>query len=220
MAPFTPFLAEELYRKLTAGESVHLLDWPDVGHVNELIVDGMAAVREIITLGLAGRAENKLKVRQPLAKVTVINPPAAMKLKEHLAAYEAILLEELNVKQVEYQQSDSNALGNPESKAGLAVRIDTEITPELKREGLMREIVRNVQQARKQAGLEVDDRIRLGLETAEEEITTVLTDDNLHNTIKEETLAHRLQTTSVEGFRTEVKVEGMPLVITLVKTEG
>ena len=84
----------------------------------------------------------------------------------------------------------------------------------------MREIVRNVQQARKAAGLEVDDRIRLGLETDDDEITTVLTDDNLHNTIKEETLAQRLQTTPVEGFRTEVKVEGMRLVITLAKTEG
>jgi isoleucyl-tRNA synthetase len=71
MAPFTPFLAEELFLKLTNGDSVHLLDWPKAGNVNEKLVEEMSAVRSVISDGLALRSQNQLKVRQPLASVTV-----------------------------------------------------------------------------------------------------------------------------------------------------
>src|SRR5205085_2261326 len=71
MAPFTPFLAEELYRQLTGGESVHLLDWPVAGHLDELLIRDMRLVREAITSGLALRAQAGIKVRQPLAKVNI-----------------------------------------------------------------------------------------------------------------------------------------------------
>src|SRR6185312_14779106 len=63
MAPFTPFMAEELYRLLTGGESIHLCDWPHAGHINELLLRDMRLVREAITSGLAKRAEAGIKVR-------------------------------------------------------------------------------------------------------------------------------------------------------------
>src|SRR5439155_11081027 len=66
LAPFTPFMAEELFRSLTGRESVHLCDWPGDGQVNGLILKEMAEVRELITQGLAQRAEAGIKVRQPL----------------------------------------------------------------------------------------------------------------------------------------------------------
>jgi isoleucyl-tRNA synthetase len=192
MAPFTPFLAEELYQKLTGGESVHLLDWPKAGHVNELVVNEMETVREYVNQGLSVRAKERLKVRQPLASVTV--PTLG-----RFVNFEDILTEELNVKEV---------------KEGKELSLDLEVTPELKREGLMREVVRHVQNARKQAGLNVDDRIKLSLVTGEAELKKAIAE--YQETIVTETLAEEL--TEVEyNYSVDLKVEGMPLKVSLQK---
>jgi isoleucyl-tRNA synthetase len=193
LAPFTPFLAEELYQKLTGGESVHLEDWLSAGHVNELIVKEMAEVRDYVNQGLSLRATNSLKVRQPLASVTV----------PHLGEFvnfEDILTEELNVKSV---------------KVGKEVALDTTVTPELKREGLMREVIRNVQNARKEAGLSVDDRILLSLATEDKDLQRAV--EEHAEEIKIETLATELSETIKREFLTEVKVEGQALTVSLSK---
>lgn len=192
MAPFTPFLAEELYQKLTGGESVHLLDWPAAGHVNELVVDDMEAVRDYVNVGLGIRAKERLKVRQPLASFTV---PTLGQFVD----FEDILTEELNVKAI---------------KKGKELALDLAVTPELKREGLMREVVRLVQNARKQAGLNVDDRIVLGLVTDDAELTDVI--GEFTDTIKAETLAEALTTDTYE-YSVDVTVEGIPLALSLQK---
>ena len=152
LAPFTPFLAEELYQKMTGAgvvnseipESVHLLDWPEAGVIDEAVLAQMAKTREIITAGLAERmkkteSEAQIKVRQPLAKLIY----AGEKLDDF---YEQIIMEEVNVKSVEH---------------GEALVLDKTLTPELLEEGKIRELIRFVQAARKKAGLNVDDRIRL-----------------------------------------------------------
>lgn len=147
LAPFVPFLAEELYQKLTGSEgSVHLLDWPEAGKVNTKVVQEMARTREIISEGLAQRMnktadEPQIKVRQPLGLFVY----AGEKLGSE---YEKMIMDELNVKEV---------------KNGKETKLDKTLTPELKAEGFAREIIRAVQAARKKAGLEVDDRIRLYL---------------------------------------------------------
>ena len=214
LAPVTPFLAEELYRKLTGGESVHLLDWPLTGHVNELVIRQMDATREAITIGLAERAEAGIRVRQPLELVVVSDVFEPGQPEDSYADYLEIIAEELNVKVVEINNSTEQ---NRDEIGVVKVKLDINVTPELKREGLMREVVRNVQQARKQAGLEVDDRINLALETSSEELTTVLKDNFLTGVIKQETLAQKLNESSVEGFETTVKVEGAELTIRLAK---
>jgi isoleucyl-tRNA synthetase len=149
MAPFTPFLAEELYIKLTGKKSVHLNDWPLPGHVSELVVSSMAAARDVINQGLSQRAQAGIKVRQPLSNVGVV---LNTQLNDD---YVEIIKEELNVKALTQSQ------GTDES-----VQLDINITTELRDERYVREVVRNIQQLRKEAGLQVDDRINLKLESA------------------------------------------------------
>ncbi|MDB5177871.1 MAG: ileS [Candidatus Saccharibacteria bacterium] len=195
IAPFTPFLAEELYQKLTGGESVHLLDWPVAGHVNELVVQDMEMVREYVNQGLSLRAKERLKVRQPLASVTV---PSLGKF----VSFEDILTEELNVKKV---------------IQGGELVLDFEMTDELKREGLMREVVRHVQAARKDAGLNVDDRIVLSLEAVDnQELTQAISEYD--TVIKAETLADTIAAHEY-SYKTTVKVEGSELQVSLEKAD-
>lgn len=194
MAPFTPFLAEELYQKLTGGESVHLLNWPAAGHANELVVKDMETVREYVSEGLSVRAKERLKVRQPLASVTV--PTLG-----EFVHFDDILTEELNVKAV---------------KQGKELALDLELTPELQREGMMREVVRHVQNARKQAGLNVDDRIMLSLSTDDTELNKAIKE--YADTITAETLATKLTGDSYD-YKSEVKVDGTPLTLSLQKAK-
>lgn len=202
MAPFTPFLAEELYQKLTGGESVHLLDWPKVGHINELSLNKMSFVREVINEGLSIRATNGLKVRQPLKHVLITSETnLAQTLNQDL---QDIVKDELNVKEV--------MLGKGNTKK---VTLDLTVTPQLRREGLMREVVRFVQNARKQAGLNVDDRIILHLDTSSDELKQAIKEYT--ETIAAETLSNELSNKKFDGYETVVKVEGSELTVSLAK---
>lgn len=151
MAPFTPFLAEEMYRNLTGEESVHLAEYPkiDDGLIDEKLNEEMRIVRDLVTEGLKLRADAKVKVRQPLS-VSRIKHPISGELME-------IIAEELNVKEVSI-----------EGLQDASISLDTEITPELKLEGQAREIIRAVQEGRKKAGFNVEDRITLGYEGMED----------------------------------------------------
>ncbi len=194
LAPFTPFLSEELYQNLGGGnESVHLLNWPANYSVDEATLNEMEAVREYVNQALSLRARERVKIRQPLASVTV------PKLGETFD-FEDILREELNVKEVKSGSDE--------------VSLDFEITPELRREGLMREVVRHVQAARKSAGLNVDDRISLSLSTDDSELAQAI--EEYSEVIATETLASEI--TELEySYNTTAKVEDTELVIYLQK---
>lgn len=220
-APFTPFLSEELYRKLTGGESVHLLDWPEAGHINELSIREMARVRELITQGLAQRAETGIKVRQPLKTATLYGVP---QLKTELAE---IVKEELNVKNVGLMPTAPKQKGTEtflevlEQAEGtwpysdIKTEIDTTLTPALKREGMVREVIRQVQNARKKADLQVDDRIHLSLGTQDKELAHAIEEHT--DTIMAETLAKDLSSHKVYEHTAEVMTEGVELIISLQK---
>ena len=199
LAPFTPFLAEELYQKMTGAEfdssvteSVHLLDWPEAGEINQEVLEEMVRTREIITEGLALRmnkseTEEQIKVRQPLAEYIYEGEA----LDEY---YEQIIADEVNVKSV---------------KVGEKSYLDKHLTEELLEEGFIRELIRFVQAARKKAGLEVDDRIKLSIDT---EISK-----NWQDILKAEVLAVELGRDNNYQYDEVVKVNGKNITISLEK---
>ena len=153
MAPFTPFFSELFYKPLGGAKgSVHLDEWPAAARAgatktDQKLLDQMAAAREFAAAGLAARAEKGIKVRQPLASMTV-----GVKLEKPFAA---IVAEEVNVKEILFV----------DKKEG--VELDAEITPALREEGLVREVARMFQELRQKAGLEPKDRIVAMMELPE-----------------------------------------------------
>ena len=214
LAPFTPFLAEELYHNLTGdNESVHLKDWLPAGEVNKAMLRDMNALRAAVNDGLSKRAAEGIKVRQPLASAKLVSTISQNTTEEVAQFLVDIARDELNVKSVEV--FTGSELDVPESSAQPSVVYDFNITPELKREGLMREIIRHVQSARKKAGLQVDDRIELGITSSDSEITQAV--DMFADTIKAETLAVKLGPVADDMEKYDVKVDGKSVEIYLKK---
>lgn len=142
MAPFTPFLADDLFQNLKRDidpESVHLCDWPKAGETNQKLINEMKKIRSLVEIAHSRRAAEKIKTRQPLALAT-INTDIENELKE-------ILKDEINVKEIII---DKNIKSD--------IEIDTKITSELEEEGLVREIVRTIQNLRKKANLSPGDK--------------------------------------------------------------
>ena len=219
LAPFTPFLSEELYQKLTGGESVHLLDWPTDNATDGEVLQDMARTRELIAGGLALRMNRgddygQIKIRQPLSYASYTG--------ERLDSYyEQIMTDELNVKRINWvEKLDDYRIGGVvtgEDKPATWLELNKELTPELQSEGLSREIVRAVQKARKDAGLNVDDRIHLILATSNEAVADAV--KSWATTIQAEVLATDLTTDSVDGldYSADVMVNKLPLTVGLTK---
>lgn len=175
LAPFSPFLSDHIWRELSAGtdlpKSVHLTDWPKATQAksSQLLTDMDLIRSHVITEGLSQRATAGIKVRQPLNKVS-LNLDIASKQD-----FQEIIADELNVKEVVWVNK------------GEAVVLDTALTPELKAEGLSRDLIRSIQNARKKAGFNVDDRIHLVVESESSEVKKAL--DLFKDEIFAETLA-------------------------------
>ena len=198
LAPFVPFLAEELWQKMVGGESVHLQNWPQAGQIDEPMVADMAELRGFVNEALALRAKAGVKIRQPLAEVVL---PRSV---EGVEWFSDILLEELNVKRVSWQAEAS------------AIALDFTITSDLKNEGLAREVIRAIQNGRKKAGLNVDDRINLALMSDDSTLTQAIA--QFKDEIYAETLAIGDQITQAEAYDEMVQVEKMNLAFKLEKT--
>jgi isoleucyl-tRNA synthetase len=159
LAPFMPFLAEEVYQRITGSKygdgnkSVHLVAWPELAKSDSKIIKEMTEVREIVTNALELRDRKGLKVRQPLQ--TLFISQSYSKLDE---GFIAILREEVNVKEVKFKEELKN----------IDVDLDTNISDELKQEGISREVIRCVQSIRKQTGLNPEDVITLKVATSSE----------------------------------------------------
>ena len=210
LAPFTPFLAEELYHNLTGdNESIHLKDWLPAGEIDNSMLRDMNALRTAVNDGLSKRASEGIKVRQPLASVKLVNTISQDTPAEVAQFLIDIAKDELNVKSVEIVTDSESESAQP------SVVYDLTITPELKREGLMREIVRHVQSARKQAGLQIDDRIVLSISSDDSEISQAV--DAFADVIKSETLAVELNSVVNESEKYDAKIEGKLVEVSLKK---
>lgn len=241
LAPFMPYLADYMYRGLTKGladamMSVHLTDWPKVrnGLVKPLLNEQMHIVRQIVNLGHSARAAGGIKVRQPLASISVACPDAVS--EDVLDRYRDVILDELNVKELILTRSLGDAVQiiyTPQSKAigrkfgkdtqtiirlakegkvtvradgtydiggfvlqsdevavgyvgatagsgvasenGYTVILDTRVTDALIQEGMARDLVRCIQDLRKEAGYQVSDRIYVSVVTSDATVAAAVT---------------------------------------------
>lgn len=168
MAPFMPFIAENLWQKISGydfqneNKSVHLEVWSTKDETdNGILLAEMATTRKVVELGLAKRDEAGIKIRQMLGKATV-----AIK-KEIPLEYLDLIKDELNIASLEFIET---------SEDQISVNLDTTITPELKAEGLKRELIRFVNMLRKEGGLNLNDETDIYLVGANQELQAALAD--------------------------------------------
>ncbi|MFC1937807.1 isoleucine--tRNA ligase [Chloroflexota bacterium] len=168
LAPFTPFLAEEMYQNLVrsvypeAPDSVHLADFPtaDDSKIDEHLVADTRLVMKISSLGRAARSQAGIKVRQPLARLLV--KVRSGREKGNLTELASQILEEVNVKHlaiVNEFPSDKLTEWPMVTEGELGVMLDTDISSELETEGIARELVHRLQMTRRSAGFDIVDHI-------------------------------------------------------------
>jgi isoleucyl-tRNA synthetase len=289
-APLLPLTTEQLWQGLTApapeasaaadprpgGRSVHLTDWPASGDLphDDALVAAMDRVRQVASAGLSLRKARRLRVRLPLARLTVAAADA-----ESLAPFADVLRDEVNVKEVvlttdvatygefeltvnaracgprlgketqtaikavkagdwvanpdgtvtaggitlvegefseRLQAADPQSTGALPGNSGLVV-LDTEVTPELAAEGTARDVVRTVQQARRDAGLDVSDRITLTLSAPDDVVAAVREHERF---VAGEVLAESVSYASTDGATGTVATpDGATAEITVAVTK-
>lgn len=148
LAPFTPFLADEIYTNLTGKESVHLADWPEaekLSPADKKLLSQMQLVRQVTEAGHAARKGQKIRVRQPLARMTV--EAAAAKPSSSLLQ---LIKEELNIEEIRWKKGTNKTP---------RVTLYTRLSQDLRQKGRARELVRQLQDLRKKKGLPLDAEI-------------------------------------------------------------
>ncbi len=157
LAPIAPFISESIYKNLTGEESVHLADWPVMSSEFKVqrskLIEEMKHVRKIVELGLAARKEKQIKVKQPLAKITVY---PGKKEEKFNAEFNYLIMDELNVKKIEHKEANADN----ETR----IELDIVLTDGLVAERQARELVRTIQEERKKVGTDLDEKIDLFME--------------------------------------------------------
>ncbi|KKU47465.1 MAG: Isoleucine-tRNA ligase, partial [Parcubacteria group bacterium GW2011_GWF2_46_8] len=160
LAPFTPFLAEALYQRLSGGKrSVHLEDWPqaDVSMMDETILRDMGQGRSVISRLLEKRAAAGIPVRQALARAIVVVPEGTLGEE-----FIGLIKDEVNVKEIKVvdtmPESDTVKILSQE---GVVVGFDITETDELRLEGEERGYIRNYNALRKKNGFSPGDKAKI-----------------------------------------------------------
>ena len=165
LAPFIPFISEELYQNLAlspqAPESVHLCDFPepDSQMIDPEICTHVRLSMKVVSLGRAARSKAGIKVRQPLEEAVT---KVSLKEGKGLTDLSSSIIEELNVKKLRLIGSEAEADLKDYSLVAdgeYIVGIKKLISPELRQEGMAREIVHRLQTMRRKAGFDIQDRI-------------------------------------------------------------
>lgn len=145
IAPLVPFVTEEIFRNLTKEDSVHLTLWPEMKkeYQDSELEMNMSLVRKIVEKGHAERKEKAIPVKMPLLSIKVNSSDE--KLSEELLK---LIQDELNVKSVVWEKGTE-----------LSTKLDTTITPELEEEAKTRELIRSIQEERKNMGIALDSTV-------------------------------------------------------------
>ncbi|MFH1175368.1 MAG: isoleucine--tRNA ligase [bacterium] len=221
MAPFTPFISETIFRNLVIGVdggnssekivSVHLENYPvaDMRLIDEKLNEQMEKTRKIVEMGLAARAKAGVKVRQPLNQLFVVGVD---ELPEEL---KELVKDEVNIKKVNlscHPESPKSGEGSREQSEiiieenGIKIFLDMNMTEELRVEGMAREIVRLIQEARKKAGFEISDRIDISWSAKDDLIQKAFLD--FREYIMRETLAEKMEFSENLENGVELKIDG------------
>jgi len=227
LAPFTPFMAEELYRNLVcsafpeAADSVHLADFPiaDKGKIDKRLSADTKLAIKLSSLGRAARSKAGIKVRQPLAMAMV--SLTAKSENQSLERIKAQIIDELNIKELKTVDNEielERAGYEVNLETGYGVAIATEITPELAAEGLARDIVHRLQTMRRSAGFDIADHITTCYQGGDY-IKQAM--DTFGEYIRRETLSREL----VEGmpvdeaFSEKFKLAGNEIMLAVTKVD-
>jgi len=169
LAPFIPYLSDHIYTRLTQSDSAHLTDWPQVDEslIHPVLEGNMTKARQVVEKVHSQRKASGLQLRQPLAKLTISGKPFG---KPNL---HQVILAETNIRKLEFTAKGKD----------LTVKLDTQLTPELKQAGQARELVRQIQQARKEAGTKLDEVVKLELPSWPEKFTDYIKQKTLVKTI-------------------------------------
>ncbi len=227
MAPFMPFMAEKIYQELTTKsykpassarftkasarradglkainykESVHLEDWPESGPIDQEVLTAMQFVRSFASMAHMQRAKQGINVRQPLMKLSIKHTGETL---PYWGEVKEILADEINVKEVN--------LDTAMTQDDPPVRLDITVTPELKKEGLAREIIRAINQMRKESGLTIHDRVIVACDTSDEILAQVLAE--FAEEIKKQVLATKIEA----GGENEMEIDGRKIHLSIRK---
>src|SRR3989339_452879 len=214
MAPFTPFMSERLYQELGGElESVHLEMWPQVNEklIDKKVLKEMETVRKVVEMGLSMRSESGIKVRQVLSQFYISGAEFAF------ADSKNIIAEELNVKEVLLENFDKedNHLKKKEDW-GFKMALNIHVTEELKKEGLVREIVRTINQIRKEQGMTIADEVIVEYHTEDENLQAVFVD--YETEIKKSVLARELVAEKIvldESDDKLYKIDGVDVLLSV-----
>jgi isoleucyl-tRNA synthetase len=211
LAPFTPFIAEELYQNLVCSvypqtpQSVHLCDFPvaELSKVDEQLSADTRLAMKVSSLGRAARSKAGIKIRQPLAKVVV--KARSIAEREGIVRLSSQVVEELNVKELGFVEDEAEVTSNPDYSVAVEgdylVAVTTHIPPHLVDEGIAREMVHRLQTMRRNAGFDIADYI-VTYYQAEPPLKQVMR--SFGSYIKQETLSRQLvEGTPCEGMYTE-----------------
>jgi len=199
MAPFAPFISEYMYRDLIGGESVFLGGWPKIeSKTDEKLEKQMELAKEVVEQINAARDEAGIKLRWPVEEVVVST-------KEDLEAVSEIICNMANAKKICFADKAKNAVRN-EFSAG-KVLLSKDRSPEIIEEGLLRDLMRQIQSMRKKEGLDVSKKVKLNVNTDEEFAKTVekFKDEIIANTTSSEVI---VAIGEPKKFKSEAKFEG------------
>ncbi len=221
MAPFTPFIAEKIFQTLEGeNKSVHLEVWPTVNKkaLDTALLQQMGTVRKLVEYGLALRAETGMKVRQALGEFTIsaietVWSDVGGELHKDMLT---IIADELNVKSAVIVNAAKNPSGTQwktKTENQFTVALNTEITPELKKEGTLREIIRTINQLRKEQKLTIEDKVVIEYETSSADIKALIKESVVE--LLKNVSAKELVEKQNDGV--ELDVDGQKLKVSLVK---